>query len=126
MSAIRQSHGPANQEANRFLSELEEKFDLMQLRTRRVSLGQEEGRLAEKQEALKSVVLPTTSSCAPSTETPAHGARTAGWWRALATRVAIWRLEVRREGLATEMRRLALLEGDIEFALRIRRRRSGA
>jgi hypothetical protein len=47
-----------------------------------------------------------------------------GWWRAVAMRVAIWRLEMRRVGLAGEMRRLVLLEEDIEFAQRLRRRRS--
>ena len=47
-----------------------------------------------------------------------------GWWHAVATRVAVWRLEFRRVGLAEEVRRLVLLEGDIEFALRLKRRRS--
>ena len=47
-----------------------------------------------------------------------------GWGDAVATRVAIWRVQMRRVGLAGEMRRLVLLEEDIEFAQRIRRRRS--
>ena len=112
MSAIRQNHESVNEEANRFLMELEEEFDLMRLRARRATLGQEETRLAEEQESL-------------TTWAHEDGARSEGWWRAVATRVAIWRLEIRRRGIAVEMRRLALLEGDIEFALRLRRRQSG-
>jgi hypothetical protein len=46
------------------------------------------------------------------------------WGRAVATRVAIWRVQMRRVGLAGEMRRLVLLEEDIEFAQRIRRKQS--
>jgi hypothetical protein len=126
MSTIRQSHEPVNVEARRFLLELEQEFDLMRLKARRASLEQEEKRLAEKQESLRSANQPTPSPCVPSTETPEQDARSARWWRAVATRVATWRLQMRREGIAMEMRRLALLEGDIEFALRLRRRRPRA
>ncbi|MBA2534762.1 MAG: hypothetical protein H0V21_07105 [Rubrobacter sp.] len=124
MFATRQSQEPVNAEANRFLFELEQNFDLMRLRARRTILEQEETHLAEEQESLRNDLrLPVASSIGPS-EAPAENGWMRGWWRAVATRVAIWRLEIRRVGLAGEMRRLALLEEDIEFAQRLRRRRS--
>jgi hypothetical protein len=46
------------------------------------------------------------------------------WGRVVATRIAIWRVQMRRVGLAGEMRRLVLLEEDIEFAQRIRKKQS--
>jgi hypothetical protein len=124
MFATRQSQEPVNAEANRFLFELEQNFDLMRLRARRTTLEQEETHLAEEQESLRDVLrLPVASSIGPS-EAPAENGLMRGWRRAVATRVAIWRLEIRRVGLAGEIRRLALLEEDIEFAQRLRRRRS--
>jgi hypothetical protein len=124
MFATRQSQEPVNAEANRFLFELEQEFDLMRLRARRTTLEQEETHLAEEQESLRNDLrLPVESSVGPS-EAPAGNGWMRGWWRAVATRVAIWWLEIRRVGLAGEMRRLVLLEEDIEFALRLRRRRS--
>ena len=123
MFATRQSQEPVNAEANRFLFELEQEFDLMRLRARRKILEQEETHLAEEQESLRNgLMLPAASSGRPS-ETLAENGWMRGWWRAVMTKVAIWRLEIRRVGLAEEMRRLVLLEGDIEFALRLRRRR---
>jgi hypothetical protein len=124
MFATRRSQEPVNAEANRFLFELEQQFDLMRLKARRETLEQEEMHLAEKQESLRNdLKLPVASSVGPS-EVPAKTSWMRGWWRAVATRVAIWWLKLRREGLAEEARRLVLLEGDIEFALRLRRRGS--
>jgi hypothetical protein len=124
MFATRQSQEPVNAEANRFLFELEQQFDLMRLKARREILEQEEMHLAEEQESLRNdLKLPVASSVGAS-EAPATNGWMRGWWRAVATRVAIWRLKLRREGLAEEARRLVLLEGDIEFALRLRRRGS--
>jgi hypothetical protein len=114
MFATRQSQEAVNAEANRFLFELEQEFDLMRLRARRASLQQEEMRLAEEQESLRNDLRPS--------ESPADDGWIRGWWQAVATRVAVWRLEFRRVGLAEEVRRLVLLEGDIEFALRLKRR----
>jgi hypothetical protein len=124
MFATRRSQEPVNAEANRFLFELEQQFDLMRLKARRETLEQEEMHLAEKQESLRNdLKLPVASSVGPS-EAPAKTSWMRGWWRAVATLVAIWWLKLRREGLAEEARRLVLLEGDIEFALRLRRRGS--
>jgi hypothetical protein len=124
MFATRRSQEPVNAEANRFLFELEQQFDLMRLKARREILEQEAMHLAEEQECLRNdLKLPDASSVGPS-EAPAKNGWMRGWWRAVATRVAIWRLKLRREGLAEEARRLVLLEGDIEFALRLRRRGS--
>ena len=124
MFATRRRQEPINAEANRFLFELEQQFDLMRLKARRETLEQEEMHLAEKQESLRNdLKLPVASSVGPS-EAPVKTSWMRGWWRAVATRVAIWRLTLRREGLAEEARRLVLLEGDIEFALRLRRRGS--
>ena len=124
MFATRRSQEPVNAEANLFLFELEQQFDLMRLRARREILEQEEMHLAEEQESLRNdLKLPVASSVGAS-ETPATNGWMRGWWRAVATRVAIWRLKLRREGLAEEARRLVLLEGDIEFALRLRRKGS--
>ena len=124
MFATRQSQESVNAEANRFLFELEQNFDLMRLRARRTILEQEETHLAEEQESLRNDLrLPVDFSVRPS-ETPAVNGWMKGWWRAVATRAAIWRLGIRRAGLAEEMRRLVLLERDIEFALRLRRRQS--
>ena len=116
MFATRQSQEAVNAEANRFLFELEQEFDLMRLRARRASLEQEEMRLAEEQESLRNDLRPS--------ESPAGNGWMRGWWHAVATRVALWRLGFRRVGLAEEVRRLVLLEGDIEFALRLKRRGS--
>jgi hypothetical protein len=56
MFATRKSQGSVNAEANRFLFQLEQEFDLMRLRDRRVVLEQEETRLAEEQASLRSGV----------------------------------------------------------------------
>jgi hypothetical protein len=124
MFATRQSQEAVNAEANRFLFELEQEFDLMRLRARRASLEQEEMRLAEEQESLRNDLRPPVTSTVGPSESPADNGWMRGWWHAVATRVAVWRLEFRRVGLAEEVRRLELLEGDIEFALRLKRRRS--
>ena len=124
MFATRQSVEPVNAEANRFLFELEQEFDLMRLRDRRVVVEQEETRLAEKQESLKSTVRPSISSSFRPSENPTSGTPIARWWHAVSERTAIWWLGVRREALVEEARRLALLEGEIEFTLRLRERRS--
>jgi hypothetical protein len=124
MFASRQSQEPVNAEANRFLFDLEQEFDLMRLRARRTTLEQEETRLAEEQVSLRSHLrLPVDTSIRPSVAPGANGWMK-GWWHPVATRVAVWRVQMRRVGLAEEMRRLVLLERDIEFAQRIRRRRS--
>jgi hypothetical protein len=115
---------PASAEANRLLFELEQEFDLMRLRARREILEHEEMHLAEEQESLRNDLRLTAASSIGPSEAPAKNGWMRGWWRAVATRVAIWRLKLRREGLAEEARRLVLLEGDIEFALRLRRRGS--
>ena len=124
MFATRQSQEPVNAEANRFLFELEQEFDLMRLRVRRASLEQEEMHLAEEQESLKNELRPFRAFPIGPSETPAGNGRIRWWWRAAAKRVAIWQLGIRRGGLAGELRRLVLLEEDIEFAQRLRRRRS--
>ena len=124
MFATRQNRGAVNAEVDRFLFELEEEFDLMRLRARRTILEQEETRLAEKQESLRNGLGPPVAESIGPSEPPAGNGRMRGWWRAVATRAAIWRLGLRRKGLAEEVRRLVLLEGDIEFALRLRRRPS--
>jgi hypothetical protein len=118
MFAARQRSEPANAEANRLLFELEQEFDLMRLRDRRVIVEQEETRLAEKLESLRSAVRPS--------ENPTGGVLMARWWRAVTKRSAIWWLEIRRGARAEEARRLALLEGEIEFTLRLRERRAHA
>jgi hypothetical protein len=124
MFASRQSQEPVNAEANRLLFDLEQEFDLMRLRARRTTLEQEETRLAEQQESLRNELRLPVVSFAGSSDATSGKSWMRGWWRAVATRAAIWRLGFRREGLAEEARRLVLLEGDIEFALRLRRRRS--
>ena len=124
MFATRQNRGALNAEADSFLFELEDEFDLMRLRARRTILEQEEARLAEKQESLRNGLGPPVAESIGPSEAPAGKNRMRGWWRAVATRVAIWRVEIRRKGLAEEVRRLVLLEGDIEFAMRLRRRPS--
>ena len=124
MFATRQSQEAVNAEANRFLFELEQEFDLMRLRARRASLVQEETRLAEEQESLRNDLRPPVTSTVGPSESPADNGWMRGWWHAVATRVAVWRLELRRVGLAEEVRRLVLLEEDIEFALRLKRSRS--
>ena len=124
MFATRQRQEPVNAEANRFLLELEEKFDLMRLGARRTLLEQEEMHLVQEQETLRNDLMPPVDSSIRPSKTPAGNSWMKGWWRAVATRVAIWRLEIRRVGLAAETRQLVLLERDIEFALRLRRRTS--
>jgi hypothetical protein len=124
MFAFRQNLEPVNVEANRFLFELEQEFDLMRLRARRAHLEREEAHLAEEQESLRNDLGLSVASSAGASEPHVGRGRRRGWWRAVATRVAIWRLGLRRKGLAEEVRRLVLLEGDIEFALHLRRRPS--
>ena len=124
MFAARQDLEPLNAEASIFLFRVEQEFDLMRLRTRRASLEQEERHLAEEQESLRKELRLPVVSFAGSSEAGSGKGWMRGWWRALATRAAIWRLEIRRVGLAGETRRLVLLEEDIEFAQRIKRRRS--
>jgi hypothetical protein len=121
MSATRHQ-GLVNAEASRFLFELEQEFDLMRLKVRRASLEQEDMHLAEEQESLRNDLRPPVAFPIGPSAAPAGNGRIRWWWRAAATRVAIWQLGIRREGLAEELRRLALLEGDIEFARRLRKR----
>jgi len=124
MFASRQSQEPVNTEANRLLFELEQEFDLMRLRARRTTLEQEEARLAEEQQSLRPYLrLSVDTSIGPSVAPGGNGWMRV-WGRVVATRVAIWRVQMRRVGLAGEMRRLVLLEEDIEFAQRIRRKQS--
>jgi hypothetical protein len=124
MFAARQNLEPLNAEANKFLFQVEQEFDLMRLRARRASLEQEERRLAEQQEFLRNELRLPVVSFAGSPEAASGKGWMRGWWRAVAIRAAIWRLGFRREGLAEEVRRLVLLEEEIEFALRLRRRGS--
>jgi hypothetical protein len=124
MFATRQRPEPVNAEANRFLFELEQDFDLMRLRARRAVLQQEETQLVMKQEFLRNELRPPVASSVGPSEAPVENGWMRVWWLAVATRLAIWRLKIRRVGVAEEIRRLALLEEDIEFALRLRRRRS--
>ena len=124
MFAARQNFEPLNAEANKFLFQVEQEFDLMRLRARRASLEQEERHLAEEQESLRNGLRLPVVSFAGSSEATSGKGWMRGWWRALATRAAIWRLGIRREALAEAARRLVLLEEDIEFTLRLRRRRS--
>jgi|SRR5215218_822909 len=126
MFAARQRSEPANAEANRLLFELEQEFDLMRLRDRRVIVEQEETHLAEKLESLRRAVRPSVSSSDRPSENPTGGVLMARWWRAVTKRSAIWWLEIRRGARAEEARRLALLEGEIEFTLRLRERRAHA
>jgi hypothetical protein len=124
MFASRQSQEPVNAEANRLLFELEQEFDLMRLRARRTTLEQEEARLAEEQQSLRPFLrLSVDTSIGPSVAPGGNGWMRV-WGRVVATRIAIWRVQMRRVGLAGEMRRLVLLEEDIEFAQRIRRKQS--
>lgn len=124
MFASRQSQEPVNAEANRLLFELEQEFDLMRLRARRTTLEQEEARLAEEQQSLRPYLrLSVDTSIGPSVAPGGNGWMKV-WGRVVATRIAIWRVQMRRVGLAGEMRRLVLLEEDIEFAQRIRKKQS--
>jgi hypothetical protein len=125
MFATRQNFEPLNAEANKFLFQVEQEFDLMRLSARRASLEQEERHLAEEQQSLRSYLRLPVVSFAGSSEAASGKGWMRGWWRVMATRAAIWRLGFRRERLAEEARRLVLLEQDIVFALRLRRRRSG-
>ena len=124
MFAARQNLEPLSVEANKFLFQVEQEFDLMRLRARRASLEQEERHLAEEQESLRNKLRLPVVSFAGSSEAASGKGWLRVWWRAVATRAAIWRLGFRREGLVEEVRRLVFLEEDIEFALRLRRRRS--
>ena len=124
MFVIKQSQEHVNEEANRFLFELEQEFDLIRLRSRRQQLEREEARLAERQESLRNDFgLPVDSSDLPSGG-PTEEGWMREWWRAVATKVAIWWLEVRQHSLAEEMRRLVRIEEEIEFMLHLRRRPS--
>jgi hypothetical protein len=124
MFAVRQRSEPIGAEANRFLFQVEQEFDLMRLKARRAILEQEEKRLAEEQEALRNERKLAVVSIGGSSEAPPENGRMKRWGHAVATRAAIWRLGFRREGLAEEVRRLVVLEEDIAFALRLSRRRA--
>ena len=120
--ATRQSREPVNEEANRVLIELEQEFDLLRLRARRVTLEQEATRLAEEQESLRSDLGPPVAAPPDQSSSPLKSPWMRGLWRQMTKRVAIWRLELRRVGLADEARRLVILEEDIKFAMRLGRR----
>jgi hypothetical protein len=122
MFATSQSQERLNGEANRVLIELEQEFDLMRLRARRVSLEQEATRLAGKQESMRDGLGLPVASPGGTSGSPVKNPWIRGLWRKVTARVAIWRLELRRVGLADEARRLVILEGDIKFALRLGRR----
>ena len=124
MFAARQRLEPVGAEVNKFLFQAEQEFDLMRLEARRAILEQEERRLAEEQESLSNELRLPVVIIDGSSEAPSENGWMRRWGRAVATRAAIWRLGLRREGLAEEVRRLALLEEEIEFALRLSRRRS--
>jgi hypothetical protein len=79
MFATRKSQGSVNAEANRFLFQLEQEFDLMRLRARRASLEQEETRLAEEQESLRNDLRPPVTSTVGPSESPADNGWMRGW-----------------------------------------------
>ena len=124
MFATKRSSEAASAEANRLIYEMEQKFDLMRLKARRADLEREEARLAEEEELLKDGLKPQKNCTVRLCETPTDAAGVRGLWRALTKTKTIWQLEVRREMLAGEIYRLALLEDEIEFALRLRKMRS--
>jgi hypothetical protein len=120
--ATRQRREPVNEEANRVLIELEQEFDLLRLRARRVSLEQEATRLAEEQESLRNDLGPPAAAPPGPSASSLKSPWMRGLWRAVTKRVVIWQLELRRAGLADEARRLVILEEDIKFAMRLGRR----
>jgi hypothetical protein len=124
MFAVRQRSEPIGAEANKFLFQVEQEFDLMLLRARRAILEQEERRLAEEQESLRNELKLAVVSIGGSSEAHPENGRMRRWGRAVATRAAIWRLGFRRDLLAEEVRRLVILEEDVAFALRLSRRRA--
>jgi hypothetical protein len=124
MFVARRRLEPVGAEANKFLFQLEQEFDLMRLGARREILEQEERHLAEEQESLRKELKMPVASVGGSSGATSENGRVRRWGRAVATRAAIWRLGLRRKGLAGEARRLVLLEDDIRFALRLGRRRS--
>ena len=110
----------ASPQANRLFYEMEQKFDLMRLKARRVDLERKEARLAEEEELLKNGPKLQKNGAVRPRETPAEAAGVRGLWGALAKIKTTWWLKVRREMLAGEVHRLSLLEEEIEFALRLR------
>ena len=124
MFAARQRLEPIGAEADRFLFQVEQEFDLMRIKARRAILEQEERRLAEEQESLRNERKLAGVSIGGSSEAPPENGWMRRWGRAVATRAAIWRLGFRRDLLAEEVRRLVVLEEDIAFALRLSRRRA--
>ncbi len=121
MFATKRRSEATSAEANRLVYEMEQKFDLMRLKVRRVDLEREEARLAEEEELLKDGLNPQKDCTDQLCETPTETTGVRRLWRALARMKTIWWLKVRKEMVAGEAYRLSLLEDEIEFAQRLRK-----
>jgi hypothetical protein len=95
-----------NDSLDGLLDELELKFDLMRLRRLRAELEEEDERLASKEELLSSCLLDTDG---PGT-----------WRRRLSIRARLFWIGNKRGALADRQRWFRVLEGDLEFAMRLR------
>jgi hypothetical protein len=96
----------------------------MRMKARKAVLEQWQTSVMHQQESLRNAVRPSICSSLGPSESPTNGIRMSRWWHAVARWIHLWWLETRRQVLADEVRGLALLEEDIEFALRLRGRRS--
>ena len=120
------SHLAAGAEVDLLIGELELEFDLLRLRNLRAGLERKDERLAQKAEKLRrDGIRKSDATTAKSSGAFADdGAGKRGWWRVLTARVAVrrrvWWIGIRRKMLVEEWRRLSLLEGEIEFAMRVR------
>jgi hypothetical protein len=88
MFATSQSQERLNGEANRVLIELEQEFDLMRLRARRVSLEQEATRLAGKQESMRDGLGLPVASPGGTSGSPVKNPWIRDLWRKVTARVS--------------------------------------
>ena len=106
MSVKRRERRASTKVTARFFDELELKFDLMRLRRLRSGLQREDARLTQKEELLKANLLNVIG--------PGR------WRRILSTKAQLFWIGAKRQALADRQRWFLTLEGDLEFALRLR------
>ncbi len=105
-SVKRRERRASTKGAERFFDELELKFDLMRLRKLRAGLQREAACLTQKEELLKANLL--------------NVAGPGRWRRILSTKAYLFWIGAKRQALADRQRWFLPLEGDLEFALRLR------
>ena len=106
MRVKRRERRASTKGTEQFFDELKLQFDLMRLRRLRAALREEDARLTQKEELLKANLL--------------NAAGPGRWRRILSAKAQLFWIGAERQALGGRQGWFLSLEGDLEFALRLR------